>query len=134
MKYEAHRAEAHTQDHAGYASHLEERVAFALERDGQEFKYEDTLVQFKTNGAAAAPYPVDFHLTALGFFIEAKGLLTLNNVIRYAQIIAQTGMDLRFVITSPKALVEGTTMTNEQALNGLGVKWAVNRIPQEWYE
>src|SRR3989304_3714381 len=122
MKYEAHRATVNVQDTTGYASHLEERVAFALERDEKEFKYEDVKVQFKTNGNDAAPYPVDFHVMAHGFFIEAKGLLTLNNIIRYAQIIKQTGIDLRFVITSPKALIEGTNMTNEEWLNRVGLK------------
>ena len=133
MKYEAHRAEAHTQDGNKFASHLEERTAFALERDGKEIHYEETTIQFKTNGQNAAPYPADFTVVEHGFLLECKGLLTLNNLIRYAQIINQTGIDLRFVITSPKALVEGTKMTNEEALNGLGVKWAVNRIPAEWY-
>ena len=134
MKYTAQRADAHTQDNQGYASHLEERIAFALERDGKEIHYETTTVQFKTNGQAAAPYPADFNVVEHGFLLECKGLLTLANIIRYAQILNQTGVDLRFVITSPKALIEGTnSLTNEAWLNKMGVKWAVNRLPPEWY-
>lgn len=80
-----------------------------------------------------AKYTPDFRLPN-GIYVEAKGILDLETRKKHRLLQEQhPDKDIRFVFMRNSRLYKGSKTTYTDWCDKNGFKWAIKKIPEEWY-
>jgi hypothetical protein len=115
----------------GYRSGLEDSVSQSLERQGVDFEYESTKIEWVDH--KVRKYTPDFILPN-GIIIETKGRFVAADRRKHLEIKKQhPELDIRFVFSNSRnKLTKVSKTTYAKWCEQKGFKWADKDIPKEW--
>jgi predicted nuclease of restriction endonuclease-like RecB superfamily len=118
----------------GYRSGLEDRAANQLKECGLPVMYERDILSFLVPSRRST-YTPDFKLPKRGgfFYVETKGIWSVQERQRYLLVRDQLGIDLRMVFSNANAkLYKGSPTTYAAFCDKHGIPWAHKVIPEDW--
>ena len=118
----------------GYRSGLEDKTSKQLKECGLEVLYETERYAYRWPSRLST-YTPDFKLPKRGgfFYVETKGLWTVQDRQKCLLVIDQCDIDLRLVFSNANAkLYKGSPTTYAAFCDKHGIPWAHKSIPDDW--
>lgn len=114
-------------------SGLEKNVAEQLQNQSSYYDYEGEYIDYVLN----KKYLVDFTIISEDqktFYIEVKGRLTQEDRRKYIAVKnCNPDIDLRFLFGANNKLTKSSKMRYSDWADKNGFKWAVKKLPKEWF-
>lgn len=113
-----------------FKSGFERSIDINLKSRGKDFSYETLELPYTLHGT----YHPDFMINDGSIVVEAKGVLSVDDRRKMRAVKDQyPDLDIRFLFMRANTKVKHGKMTNEQWATKNGFPFAVETIPEEWF-